>query len=148
MTTSAGDLLAGVLKSSARYAGAVTRLSDLYAEAERHLAKMPGKAAVGVCRNDDLEQDALDFSRGLDGEWEIWYRLAATDREDTDPDFDNPPEAVRLVSASVDLKLKAASLLPRLIDKLHAELSDRAESAEKAAAEVERLLKGFPKGGV
>lgn len=146
MTTSAGDPLAGVRQSSTEYAKAVTLLSDLISQTNAALSALPGKAETSVYRGKDPESDGLAFERGTNGGWEIWYSPAPKRTLLGKSEEPNGRMSLPLTSASVEHKLQAVSLLPKLVEALDLELRRQAKRAHEAAQGVAAVLKGLPSG--
>lgn len=149
MSTPEGNALQGVLQSSTRYADAMTALTRTIVDLEKQLNSMPGKRSVSVVPAKGFNPDpaGLRFDRDKDGNWAIFYEPSAMTTLVAAAVTKTLPPVVLLRQASVDIKLKAAPLLPLLLEKLASELNEHAASAERAVASVLANLQVLPKGG-
>ncbi len=121
------------LEEKARlYAQKSTKMSNQLEEAEQFLQAMPGKMLIAVVGN--RHWDKLEFCRKSD-EWRLFYGTEA--------------EGAWVTEASVDIKAKAARLLPELVIKLLKTQTENLTAVEKGLEALSAIpfLKGSGQGG-
>lgn len=98
-------------RKAKEFAEKSTRLSNQLEEAEAFLQEMPGKLEVSVGEG----WGQLSFSRCQSG-WRLWYG--------------SEQDGELVTEASVETKAHAASLLPELVNRLFAVVSERLEQVD------------------
>lgn len=94
-------------RKAKEYGEKATLLSNLLEEAEAFLNELPSKMHVSVGEGDNQ----LTFVRWESSDWRLWYG--------------DDQEGSLVTDAPVELKAKAARMLPQLVDVLFASVSER-----------------------
>jgi hypothetical protein len=113
-------LLRNLQQSSEEFGKKATLLSSFIEKVQKQLQGLPGKAVAEVVEKDRQ----LSFNRSTGGEWHLWFR---------GPD---DKDLQSLTSMSIEKKLMAIELLPRLLVSIQKAQDSQAKRIEAALAEL------------
>jgi len=126
MSDNREEFMRALEDTSSKYAEKTTRLSRLLTRLESLLVNLPGKIEASVTNDGD---GVLRFCRGVDG-WALEFN-----------DVNDEGHSVHFVvtDAPVYVKVKAARLLPGLIETITTQQTRQLESVEQGLEAIEAI---------